>query len=66
MMIFFVDVDSNIITFLSDDMSFNTIDLIILTLMMIILMKKILKLLFTLSLWLGVIDINKERHVKKI
>ena len=36
-----------------------------LTLMMIVLMKKILKLVFILDLWLGVEDSNYRENVKK-
>ena len=63
--IFFVDVYSSIITFRSNDKGFETIDLNILTLMIIVLIKKILKLVFMLDLWLGVIDLNNIKHVKK-
>ena len=57
---FFHNVDSNIITFISHDMDFN------MGLVMIILMKNILKLLFMLDLRLGIIDLNKIKCIKKI
>ena len=45
-------------------MSLDDLVLHMLALMMLNLMTKILKL-FMLNLWLGVIDINDARHVKK-
>ena len=45
-------------------MSLDDLVLNMLALMMLNLMTKILKL-FMLNLWLGVIDINDARHVKK-
>ena len=62
--VFFHDVDS-VITFLSSDMACNTIDLI-LTLMMIFLMKKILKLLFMLDFRLDIIDSSDAKHKEKV
>ena len=47
------DIDSDIVTFFSDDM-------------VIVLMKMILNLLFMLDIWLGVIDSNNVKHVKEI
>ena len=63
--IFFVDVYSSIITFRSNDRGLILQTLMILTLMIIVLIKKILKLVFMLHLWLGVIDLNNIKHVKK-
>ena len=45
---------------------FHDVDSNTITLMRIILMKNILKLLFMLDLWFGVIDLNETKHVKKI
>ena len=62
--IFYHDVDSNIITFLKDDLTLQA--LIILTLVMMIgLMKMIQKLSIILYLWLGIINLNNLKHVKK-
>ena len=64
--IFLHDIDSNIITFFSDDMGFGTTDLNNINLDddNFDLIKKILNLLLMLDLWLGVIDITKAKYVK--
>ena len=56
------DIDSDIITCLSNDTGFVTIGLKNISLMMIILMTMILNML---DLCLGVIDISIEKHLKK-
>ena len=61
--IVFVNAYSDVI-FFSNDMGLVHVDLEIFALMIIILMMMILRLLFMLDLWLGVIDISKTRHVK--
>ena len=59
---FFINKDSDNVTFLGNDIGLNT-DLI-LTLMTIILTMMTLELLFMLDFWLGVIDIDNARHIK--
>ena len=62
--IFYHDVDSNIIIFLKDDLTLQA--LIILTLMMMMIgFKMIQKLSTILYLWLGIINLNNLKHVKK-
>ena len=64
---FFVDVDSNIITFFSNDLSFNTIDLNNITLSDVNFYEKDPETIIyvRLNLWLGVIDLNNIKNVKK-
>ena len=64
--IIFVNTDPDNDTFFGNDIGLNNANLIepMLTLMMLILMKMILKLLFMLDLWLGVIDISNAWYIK--
>ena len=62
--IFYHDVDSNIITFLKDDLTLQALRILTLV-MMIGLMKMIQKLSIILYLWLGIINLNNLKHVKK-
>ena len=61
---FFDGVDSNIITFLSSDMGFNTIDLNNIHLNNYNFVKMIWKPLIKLDLRIGIIDLHHEWHIK--
>ena len=62
--IVFVIEDSENVTFFIDDTGLLKV-LLILTLMMIIFMKNILKLLFMSDLWLGMSDITIKKYLKE-
>ena len=64
---FFVDVDSNIITFHSNTLSFNTIGLNNITLSDVNYDEKDSETIIyvRLDLWLGEIDLNNIKSVKK-
>ena len=64
---FFVRVDSNIITFLSNDLSFNTIELNNVTLSDVNFDEKGPETIIyiRLDLWLDVIDLNNIKCIKK-
>ena len=64
--IVFVNEDSDNVIIFSDELGLNTIYVNDDNLDDDILVKMILKLLFMLDLWLGVINMKNARHVKKI
>ena len=59
-------INSGNVTFFCDEMGILSVDLNRLTLTMLVLMRMILKLLFMSDLWLGTIDLNKAKHVKRM
>ena len=59
-----IDLDDSV-TFLAIISALLLYTLITLTFILIILMKIILKLLFLLDLWLGVVDISSVKHMEK-
>ena len=63
--IVFGDIDSDIVTFFSNDIGLNSISLVILILLRNNLTMVILKLSIILDLWLGIINISNTKHVKK-
>ena len=58
-------IDSNIVRFLGDNMDILSVDLNNIILDDIKLMKIILKLLFVSYIWVGVIALNKIKHLRK-
>ena len=64
--IVFVNEDPDNVIIFSDELGLNTIYVNNINLDDDILVKMILKLLFMLDLWLGVINMINVRHVKKI
>ena len=64
--IVFVNADYDNVTFFSNDIGLVNVDLNNISLFkMITLTVMILKLLFMLDLWLGVVDISNARYLKK-
>ena len=59
-------INSGNVIFFCDEMGILSVDLNRLTLTMLVLMRMILKLLFMSDLWLGTIDLNKAKHVKRM
>ena len=64
--IVFVNEDSDIVSFFSDDLDLNTIYVNNINLDDDILVNMILKLLLMLDWWLGVTNVKNARHVKNI
>ena len=58
-------IDSDIVTFFSDDIGLNIINLNVINLDDVNLKIKIPKLLIMLDLWLRIIDLNNIRDIKK-
>ena len=61
--IVFGDIDSDFVTFFINDIGLNSISLEIL--MMISLIIAIQKLLIILGFWVGIINLNNTKHLRK-
>ena len=64
--VIFGDLESDFVTFFSNDCGPNNVILDNINLMMNILITVIHKLLIMLGLWVGIININNVKHLKKI